>query len=545
MVDNPDDRQRWTLSRRLGAPRMSNEPRRNLDRLNRRTWSLWVLAFSVILALTVTIPFLYVPLLQLVGADDQAELWIRNGPTAGWGLSGLMLVFCSYLIFKQRELNRMRDALHSDELELQDARTRLSEISALFQLSTTLNLQLQLDSILEIIVRRVIATLKAQQASIMIYDAESGQLETRASYGLESEYARGGKTPLGQGIAGYVAQSQRSVLLGPEAPSEEMGQHYKQNRKITSALSLPLSVGDRCLGVLNVNRIDHPDQFREHHRDMLRLFAEHVGAVIVRAEGMDRLSAHAQALESSNVKLAELNRMKDVFLSTASHELKTPLTSVIAYAEMLDEHEVALTAGQRGEFLSRLQGEANRLLDLIEDILDLSRLETGKLTLRRQAHSVNAVVRAALETARPMAAKHAIEMRVRLDDGLEAIELDEVKMRQVAVNLLVNAIKFSPENESVTIATRRDGEFAVLEVEDHGPGIRPEESEHIFELFGQGLREQDGRTSGLGMGLHLVKRITELHGGNVGVDSVPGSGSTFWVRLPLSAPATETVAAAA
>jgi signal transduction histidine kinase len=438
----------------------------------------------------------------------------------------------------------MRETLVADERELQDARTRLSEISALFQLSTTLNLQLQLSAILEIIVRRVIATLKAQQASIMIYNPETGLLETRASYGLESEFARHARTRVGQGIAGWVAQQQQAVMLGPKAPNEDFGQHYKRNRNITSALSLPLRVGDRCVGVLNVNRINHPETFREHHRDMLRLFSEHVGAVIDRAEVMERLTAHAQALETSNLKLAEMNRMKDVFLSTASHELKTPLTSVIAYSELLDEHGGTLTVEQRGEFLGRLQSEAQRLLALIEDILDLSRLETGKLTLRREPLTLDKVVHAAAETARATAEKHGVRIVLTLDPGLPPVEIDEVKMRQVIVNLLVNAVKFSPDRQDVQLRSRRDGDFLVIEIQDQGPGIKPEESAHIFELFGQGLRQSDGKTSGLGIGLHLVKRITELHGGHVGVNSVPGRGSTFWVRLPATAAHAETRAAA-
>ena len=501
----------------------------DLERLNRRAWTLWMLAFAVILALTVAVPTLYLPLLQLLGADGQ---WIQNGTTAWVSLAGLVTVFCLFIVFKQRELLKMRDALVADEQELQDARTRLSEITALFQLSTTLNLQLQLNAILEIIVRRVLATLKAQQSSIMIYNPETGLLETRASYGLEAEYARNAKTRVGQGIAGWVAQQQQAIMLGAQAPNEDFGRHYKTNRNITSALSLPLRVGDRCVGVLNVNRINHPEPFREHHRDMLRLFAEHVGAVIDRAEVMERLSAHAQALESTNLKLSEMNRMKDVFLSTASHELKTPLTSVIAYSELLDEHGGTLSLEQRSEFLGRLQQEAKRLLALIDDILDLSRLETGKLSLRRELLSVNAVVRAAVETARPLAAKHGVTIEQRLDESLAEAEIDEVKIRQVLVNLLVNAIKFSPERETVSVATRADGGFVVVEISDRGPGIHPDETAHIFQLFGQGLREGDGQTSGLGIGLHLVKRITELHGGHVGVNSVLGQGSTFWVRLP-------------
>jgi signal transduction histidine kinase len=107
-------------------------------------------------------------------------------------------------------------------------------------------------------------------------------------------------------------------------------------------------------------------------------------------------------------------------------------------------------------------------------------------------------------------------------------------MRQVVVNLLVNAIKYSPERANVTVGARLDEDFIVVEVSDHGPGIRTEDLGHIFELFGQGMRQANQRVHGLGIGLHLVKRITELHGGHVGVTSAPGAGSTFWIRLPVS-----------
>jgi signal transduction histidine kinase len=444
------------------------------------------------------------------------------------------LVFCLYTALKQWELERMRRALLREELQLEDARTRLSEISALFQVSTTLNLQLRLDAILEIIVRRVVSTMRGQQASIMIYNPESGVLETRASYGLESEFARNARQRLGEGIAGWVAERKEAVLLGQRPAGEELGKHYKSNRNITSALSLPLKVGDRCVGVLNVNRINHPEPFEEHHRDMLRMFSEHVGAVIDRAELMERMATRTADLMTSNMRLSEMNRMKDVLLSTASHELKTPLTAVIAYAELLDDTQGRLSDEQHADFLLRLRQEANHLLGLIDDILDLSRLETGKLALHCEPLALNPLVHAALQSARSTAGKYGVRLEERLDPALPSLSLDEVKIRQVLLNLLSNAVKFSPEGGTVTLATRRDGDFAVIEVTDHGPGIKPEESVHIFELFGQGVRQSDKRPTGLGIGLHLVKRITELHGGHVGVNSIAGQGSVFWVRLPLA-----------
>jgi signal transduction histidine kinase len=234
------------------------------------------------------------------------------------------------------------------------------------------------------------------------------------------------------------------------------------------------------------------------------------------------------------LKLNETNRLKDVFLSTASHELKTPLTSVIAYAELLDDNEKRLDGSQRAEFLRRLRAEAERLLGLIEDILDVSRIESGKLALRRVRMNPVAVVRSAVETSRAMAMKSGIELEESYAGDLPEIPLDEVKLRQVVVNLLVNAIKFSPKGGVVGVSVAREDDCARVEVTDHGPGIRPEDATHIFELFGQATDEHDGRKGGLGIGLHLVKRITELHGGHVGVNTRPGEGSTFWLRLPLA-----------
>ena len=181
-------------------------PKSRNDSLERRGWWLWAAAFALLFALTATIPALYAPLLQLVGVDDSAGLWLRDGYNAFIGLGGLVMLFCLYTVLKQRELNRIRACLSEEATELEDVRTRLSEVSALFSVATTLNLQLRLEVILEIIVRRVVSTLRAQQASIMIYNPETGVLETRASYGLESEFARHAKAKLGEGIAGWVAE---------------------------------------------------------------------------------------------------------------------------------------------------------------------------------------------------------------------------------------------------------------------------------------------------------------------------------------------------
>src|SRR5213075_1414809 len=174
--------------------------------IDRRAWVLWGVTFVVVIALTIAVPLLYIPLLRLLGGRDEVEQPFADAYYAIVALAGLVVIFCLYTALKHRELNSMRAALQREEREKENVATRLSELSALFQVSTALNLQLRLDAILEIIVRRVVSTLRAQQASIMIYNPEEGVLETRASYGLESEFARHARKRLGEGIAGWVAQ---------------------------------------------------------------------------------------------------------------------------------------------------------------------------------------------------------------------------------------------------------------------------------------------------------------------------------------------------
>lgn len=501
--------------------------------LQRAGWMLWAAAFAILLALTTVVPTLYARLRGFTGADEMPD-GLDNPYLVTVALAGLVILFCLYTVLQQRELHRAVKALSREESDRADASVRLSELTALFQVSTTLQLQLRSDVILEIIVRRVVSTLKAQQASIMILEPDSGELVTRASYGLESEFSRGARKKIGEGIAGWVALRREAVSLGEHAPSGELGRHYKENRRITSALSLPLAIGERVVGVLNVNRINHTEPFGEHHLEVLRVFSEHIAAVIDRAEVMDRLGRRTRELEADNEKLTDLNRMKDVFLGTASHELKTPLTSVIAYAELLDDHDGKLSRDQAREFVGRLRAEAQRLLSLIEDILDLSRLESGKLALKPRALDIGEVVRGAIETTRGVAQRYGVTLETDLGADLPQLSVDEVKIRQVLVNLLVNAVKFSPRGVPVRLRTQQDGTYVRVEVTDRGPGIAPDTATHIFELFGQNVPEDAETRGGLGIGLHLVKRITEMHGGHVGVNSRPGEGSTFWIRLPIA-----------
>ncbi len=502
------------------------------SRLRRAHWLLWGVTFTLLLSLALTVPALYVPLRELAGLDEEFQ-WIRDAYPVLVALVGLVVVFVLYTALKQAELDRTRTALEREEREKEGVRTRLSELSSLFQVSTTLHMQLRLEVILEIIVRRVVNTLGAQQASIMILNPESGVLETRASYGLEAEFSRGAQRRVGEGIAGWVAMRREAVLLGQRAPGDELGRHYKTNRNITSAVSMPLLLGERVLGVLNVNRIGHDESFGETHVEMLRTFAEHVAAVIDRAAALERLGDRARRLEADNEKLSELNRLKDVFLATATHELKSPLGSVLAYADLLEDEDGRLSREQAREFVGRLRAEAQRLMALVEDILDLSRLESGKLALKSRVVTPADLVRGAVETSRGTARKRGVELVEEVPATLPGLAMDEVRMRQAVATLIARALQVTPKGGKVTVRAHEDARCCRIEVLDGGAPVRPEAATHLFELFQHGAPEGDASDGpSPGISLHLVRRLAELHGGHVGYDHNERNGNVFWVRLP-------------
>ena len=235
---------------------------------------------------------------------------------------------------------------------------------------------------------------------------------------------------MGDGVAGVVAKQGRAVLLNNDLADIGLEKHRKQHRNITSAICVPLKVENRCIGVLNVNRINYPESFTPRQRDILNLFAEQIATVIERGKAMEDSDRQATELKVTNSQLKDINKMKDVFLATASHELKTPLTSIIGYAELLNDHENQIDSEDRREFTQRLRLQAVQLMELIEDVLDLTRLETGKITLNPKQVDLTDVTKSAVDTVGSLAEQKG----VRIVDGSskqpQAVVLDEVKIRQ-------------------------------------------------------------------------------------------------------------------
>ncbi|MGA8530229.1 MAG: PAS domain-containing sensor histidine kinase, partial [Acidobacteriaceae bacterium] len=238
-------------------------------------------------------------------------------------------------------------------------------------------------------------------------------------------------------------------------------------------------------------------------------------------------------LEARNREVERANRLKSEFLASMSHELRTPLHTILGFAELLQEgNEGALNEAQ-GRFLEHIRRDSEHLLELINDVLDLSKIEAGQLVLKREIYSLAQSVGEALDAIRPGAAAKGITIEQRgVRDSL--VNADPLRVKEMLYNLLSNAVKFTPEGGRVWVETVEDGGFACVTVGDTGIGIPVEEQENIFDKFYQVGNTTRGVREGTGLGLSITKELVQMHGGWMEVESAPGEGSRFIFRLPLA-----------
>ena len=249
------------------------------------------------------------------------------------------------------------------------------------------------------------------------------------------------------------------------------------------------------------------------------------------------LDGKVDELAQMNMRLYEMNLLKSDFLATMSHELRTPLNSILGFSEVLSGID-SLDDKQK-RYVRNIQKSGRTLLEMINDILDLAKMESGKMKIRLTEFPVQQIIGAQADMARPLAEKKNIDLETQIEPDLPPMRQDQARVQQILNNLLSNAIKFTPEGGRVSIAAARDGQdFLVLRVVDTGVGIAEEDQQVIFEKFRQGrvgLPGGDAMTreySGSGLGLSIVKELCKLLGGEVTVASELGKGSTFTVRLP-------------
>ena len=289
-------------------------------------------------------------------------------------------------------------------------------------------------------------------------------------------------------------------------------------------LAVPLVREGRLLGGLTVIRRT-TGEFASPVIDLLRTFATQSALAIQNA----RLFLE---IEDKSHQLEVASQHKSEFLANMSHELRTPLNAIIGFSEVLTERMFGELNEKQAEYLKDIYASGTHLLSLINDILDLSKIEAGRMELELTDFDLPTALDNALTLVRERAGRRGVALHMNVDERLGQIQADERKIRQVVLNLLSNAIKFTPEGGRIEVgAVPKDG-FVEVSVSDTGVGIAPEDQEAVFEEFRQ-VGTADKKVEGTGLGLALSRKFVELHGGRIWVQSALGQGSTFTLALPV------------
>ena len=416
------------------------------------------------------------------------------------------------------------------EARTQELARSVQELTALGEVSRAVSATLDVDTVLQTVVSRASQLAAADGGSIFEYDEATQEFQLRATTRMSPELAavlQAMPPRMGEGVIGSAAARREPMQVADIARE---GAYQSRFRDVLlrvgyrALLAIPLVREDQVIGALSVNR-KAPGEFPPEVIELLRTFATQSALAIQNARLFREIETKSRELEVAS-------RHKSQFLANMSHELRTPLNAILGYTELLVDGIYGDLSPKAGDVMTRIDRSGKHLLGLINDVLDLSKIEAGQLELALADYSLTEVVHAVVTQVEALAAEKGLILQVAVAPDLPAGRGDERRLAQVLLNLVGNAIKFT-EVGSVRIAAYREGDAFVVSVADTGPGIAEADRQRIFEEFQQADSSTTRKKGGTGLGLSIAKRIVELHGGQLWVDSAVGRGSTFSFRVPV------------
>jgi signal transduction histidine kinase len=407
----------------------------------------------------------------------------------------------------------------------------LEQLTALWEVSQAVSATLDLPTVLNVIVTHAVRLSQAHDGMIHEYDEAAREFHYRASHGMSAELveaARASPIRFGEGVLGRAAALGAPLqvpdilndrgFIAPRLWRELVHSGYR------ALLALPLTLENRVVAGLIMRRKE-PGSFSPQVVTLLQTIATQSVFAIQNA----RLYA---AVEEKGRELEAASQHKSQFLANMSHELRTPLNAIINVTEMLLEDARDLSRGDEIEPLERVLRASRHLLALINDVLDLSKIEAGKMEMHPDWFAVAPLVEEVATTVRPLAEKNGNELLVRCGAELGRMWADAIRVRQSLLNLASNAAKFTERGRIEVAAEREPGDWIALTVSDTGIGMTPEQVAKLFADFTQVDGSISRRFGGTGLGLAISRRFCRMMGGDITVESTPGAGSRFTIRLP-------------
>jgi len=417
------------------------------------------------------------------------------------------------------------------EASTHDLTRSVGELRALGEVGQAISSTLNLQTVLGTIVGRAVQLSGTDAGVIYEYDEQSEVFVPRATERLEAEIvATMLATPVrrGEGATGRLAELQEPIQVPdiPAAPAESRVRGALVRAGYRALLAVPLVREGRLLGGLTVIR-KATGAFAPGTIELLRTFATQSSLAIQNARLFREIEDKSRQLEVAS-------QHKSEFLANMSHELRTPLNAIIGFSEVLTDRMFGELNEKQEEYSKDIHASGHHLLSLINDILDLSKIEAGRMELELTDFDLPTAIENALMLIRERAGRRSVVLQTNIDNQLGEIHADERKVRQVVLNLLSNAIKFTPEGGRIDVGVMPKDGFVEVSVSDTGIGIAPEDQEKVFEEFRQ-VGTAAKKIEGTGLGLTLCRKFVELHGGRIWVTSQLGQGSTFTFTIPVRA----------
>jgi signal transduction histidine kinase/CheY-like chemotaxis protein len=411
-------------------------------------------------------------------------------------------------------------------------------VDLLGQVGKLFTSSLELKETIDFMLKAASDLVACDAATVFLLDEDDVNLSAIATFPFAEAVSRVARFHLGEGIVGWAAEK-RKVVSVADATQDRRFKNLEMGYSPRSALIMPLESPRRLVGALTIARRE-VKPFTSIEQALMQIIANQAAISIdnsrlyaAQTKQLKEIADRTRELEVANAQIAEISRLKSEFLANMSHELRTPLNAILGFSEILKDNLVELTEEQRHECLENIHTSGKHLLELVNDVLDLSKIEAGRMELSYDRFRVNNAVREVHNVIRSLSERRDIDLKIAVEPEELEVRADKSKFKQVLYNLLSNAIKFTAQGGRVWVSSRADAGMLVVEVGDTGVGIPREHHERIFDEFYQLDTATTRQVEGTGLGLSLTRRLVELHAGTIGVESELGRGSVFTFRLPL------------
>jgi signal transduction histidine kinase/HD-GYP domain-containing protein (c-di-GMP phosphodiesterase class II) len=428
--------------------------------------------------------------------------------------------------------DRLRVVMDRLRRKDRESESRIHELSRLYDISLGINSAISIETLLKIVAKEATILLKQPWASILLFNGKQEivhsvfvGLKNGAESSLDRKIRRGG-------LSEWIWTHNSPVVV--EDTKKDKRADYSElidRYGIRSVIGFPLTTGKQVLGVIYAGDFD-PKDFHENDVRLLTTLSAQLSTAIERSRLHESLERKIRTLNKQIETLEKANLLKSDFVTHVSHELRTPLTSIKAYVETLTGNVSDPKFTRTAEFLDIVSRETERLIRIVNDILDVSKIEFGQRPLERSVFTLSDVICDVVSMLSPNLQDKDVSVDVCIPENLPNIDADSDLLKQVFINLITNAVKYSPRGSKVTIGAHEEAVDIVVSVEDNGVGIPEEELEHVFDKYFRVRSEHTSKFEGVGLGLAIVKNIIEQHGGMIRVESREGEGTKFIFTIP-------------